>query len=1204
MEIKRLPSKSSEAGKVVLPSLSESLIDQTATSCMAIPDICSEYARKIDDARDKYHQRNYDEAKQLLEQIIPQLVSLPQKTCTSNPKNLSVLFLQAAAQTLQGLIHEELGQNLEASAAFRQAAELFDQEWESGQETATSQNYSDYGISLHMVAQTDKAIATLQKAVGEGISTPEIYRHLGSALQTKGNLKEALALVEKGLKQSPNDLLSRQLFAEILELLERWDEATDAYYETAILLVRDNRLDEAIALLNHAQTLSANPINVLSLKAEVLCSLNFYEEAVITLEQALTLDPQNLCFLASLGAILIEINRYEEALQNLEQVLALDPNNSFVLVNKARALSYLEHQHEAIEILKRVIEIDPNSARAYAELGENLRQIEQYEEALIALDRALEIEPDNILSLNSKSMILSVKQQYEESLKLLEQVLKLNPNDYFAIGIKVQILNAYKRDKEALKLLDNFLKQHPQEAYFLGLKGMILRDKERYDEAIQVLQEALKINPNIDWIYAELGNTWREMGCYQEALDALDKALVFTSDDINVLGNKSACLIELDRSSEALPLLEMVLKKNPDDAFCLAYKGIALKKLGFHDEALKTLELAFDRDSNLVWIAVTLGETLLEINHELEAIKVLDKALKLQPEEIAILELKVEALVRLGNYQEAVQHLKSIKHQSASAYTKLAQLLNCLGRYEESTKALHQARRLEAENPGVLAIYAKIFNAFGKYRVALRVLIRSQKLSSQLTWIETERGKILHMMGSYEEAINVLNTILQQQPDNFVVLGFKGGALRRLGNYEDALENLQKAAQFIKQFSVPQQSVELSFECAWILAEFGKTLQRLGRREQALQVYEQVLIRLDHSVKFIDENAHFMYKRVLGKKGQILRLLAQYEQAIKILQSIVNIPPDRVCQTWIHVELGESLRLAGRYKEARQELDRALKQDPNNVQALGSKGGTLAGLDLYPQALQVLEQASMTPEPDYEFVLGIKAEILCDIAEYEMAAQILNQLTSLNPYSDWFWTLKGWTLTKLGQERFQEARIAYENALKLNPKNLWRYKSVAEILYLLGNKKASNILYTKIIKKMQKQTDLLNFDLLGWSNYRLGHYSTAAKFFIQAISSPDKNSFTSQFDLSLALMRSKRYELGLQEYKKGLDMISNLSTLRHCGLLSIAIIDLEDALSDQRDFNFQQIPEVQEAQSLLNKAFEKAKEESSSYRNILISINI
>jgi tetratricopeptide (TPR) repeat protein len=334
-----------------------------------------------------------------------------------------------------------------------------------------------------------------------------------------------------------------------------------------------------------------------------------------------------------------------------------------------------------------------------------------------------------------------------------------------------------------------------------------------------------------------------------------------------------------------------------------------------------------------------------------------------------------------------------------------------------------------------------------------------------------------------------------------------------------------------------------------------------------------------------------MYKRVLGKKGQILRLLAQYEQAIKILQSIVNIPPDRVCQTWIHVELGESLRLAGRYEEASQELDRALKQDPNNVQALGSKGATLAGLDLYPQALQVLEQASMTPEPDYEFVLGIKAEILCDIAEYEMAAQILNQLTSLNPYSDWFWTLKGWTLTKLAQERFQEAklaqerfqeaRIAYENALKLNPKNLWRYKSVAEILYLLGNKKASNILYTKIIKKMQKQTDLLNFDLLGWSNYRLGHYSTAAKFFIQAISSPDKNSFTSQFDLSLALMRSKRYELGLQEYKKGLDKISNLSKLRQCGLLSIAIIDLEDALSDQRDFNFRQIPEVQEAQSLL-----------------------
>ena len=134
-----------------------------------------------------------------------------------------------------------------------------------------------------------------------------------------------------------------------------------------------------------------------------------------------------------------------------------------------------------------------------------------------------------------------------------------------------------------------------------------------------------------------------------------------------------------------------------------------------------------------------------------------------------------------------------------------------------------------------------------------------------------------------------------------------------------------------------------------------------------------------------------------------------------------------------------------------------------------------------------------------------------------------------------------------------------------------------------------------------EQTNDFDYWLMGWCYYRLGQYSKAANYLNQAFTSctTDEEACTLQFDVSLALMCSKRYELALQEYETGLQILDKLNELneqsplrgcglRGCGLLSIALLDLRDAIN-QPHLKLSQIPEAQKALKLLEKAFSEAE---------------
>ena len=289
--------------------------------------------------------------------------------------------------------------------------------------------------------------------------------------------------------------------------------------------------------------------------------------------------------------------------------------------------------------------------------------------------------------------------------------------------------------------------------------------------------------------------------------------------------------------------------------------------------------------------------------------------------------------------------------------------------------------------------------------------------------------------------------------------------------------------------------------------------------------------------------------------GETLRVLGRYEQALQALDQALALEPN---YPEALASKGETLRALGRHKEALEALDQALALRPDFARALGSKGAELGDLERYPEALQALERV-LQLEPDDVFAVESMASLLCHTGEYETAARVLEEAMKRNPPAATVLELKGWALQNLGPARAQEARKAYEAALALEPKNLWARKGLANALRNTGEPSAARVQYRRVIEEGTPPGDAETLSLVGWCHYCIADYKTAVRYYIDALIL-DSDNIPTQFDLALALICGEKKHLALREYERGEAQVEGKPVERRRGLLSVAVKDLSEAM--------------------------------------------
>jgi Flp pilus assembly protein TadD len=177
--------------------------------------------------------------------------------------------------------------------------------------------------------------------------------------------------------------------------LSWYPKSAAAHYNLGVVLVRENREDEAIAQFR----------------------------------TVLQDSPNNLVARNSLGKALANMGRVDEAIEQLIVALRASPNNSTILNNLGKAFLQKGRVDDAIDEFRKSVAIDSDHAEGHYSLGTGLAKKGDVDEAIAEFRKALAIDPDDAMARNNLGVELLRKGDPGDAIPEFVEALRLNPDD-------------------------------------------------------------------------------------------------------------------------------------------------------------------------------------------------------------------------------------------------------------------------------------------------------------------------------------------------------------------------------------------------------------------------------------------------------------------------------------------------------------------------------------------------------------------------------------------------------------------------------------------------------------------------------------------------------------------------------------------------------------------------------------------------------
>jgi len=250
--------------------------------------------------------------------------------------------------------------------------------------------------------------------------------------------------------------------------------------------------------------------------------------------------------------------------------------------------------------------------------------------------------------------------------------------------------------------------------------------------------------------------------------------------------------------------------------------------------------------------------------------------------------------------------------------------------------------------------------------------------------------------------------------------------------YYEVRERLFRLWREMRQpFGRKRVSVLLEFLQLWYTPEEQKEL--FDRNFKLLETGEKTALR-DLCYYAEIQPPEFRAEALLKLAPKLLEL-GEFEEAayeIRKLKEIVAETGDKGLEGEIWRYEVRLLFSEGRYEDALEESEKALKINPEDALVLSTKGAALGMLDRHEEALEAFDKA-LKIHPEDEFIPSLKGLALENLGRYEAALEALEKALEIHPEAASALSQKGRTLAYLG--RNEGALEALNKALEINPKD-------------------------------------------------------------------------------------------------------------------------------------------------------------------------
>lgn len=369
------------------------------------------------------------------------------------------------------------------------------------------------GISLSETpAETERALALLQDGLKGSPDSAVGWRACAVVLERLGRRSEALDAARRAVALDPDvphfQLMLGHLSARTGNLAQAADcfaaalrlDPASAEAQRALVQMR-TRLGDTDAALAMAETIIADPIeppatDFLMQTATACRQRGRIQDALRMAGQATTIEPDDAGLRLQLAAWLHEAGRTDDATQALRAAEALAGDDAAMLMRIARVHADLGNIGHALALMQTATSLAPTRADVRAHAAHLLASLDQHEDAATECRAALLAQPtDDAMHLFHSTLLLKLGRR-DAGIQAAERAIRLNPRNpayHFHVGQVLQSGGNLAQAEISFANAVSFDERNP--AYRLALAQTLHRQGKRAD-ALAAVRDGLAVAPN------------------------------------------------------------------------------------------------------------------------------------------------------------------------------------------------------------------------------------------------------------------------------------------------------------------------------------------------------------------------------------------------------------------------------------------------------------------------------------------------------------------------------------------------------------------------------------------------------------------------------------------------------------------------------------------------------------------------------------
>jgi len=351
------------------------------------------------------------------------------------------------------------------------------------------------------------------------------------------NGKHSLAnkAVKLGLEQHPTSIVLKLLKVE--------------------LLIFEDKLQNANALINEIEAVAPNNEELLIQKAIILSKNDKHVEAILTLNQILAITDHPADIWSMVGMEYLYLDDFENARLNFANCIDADFEDYSSLYNVVYCFDMENNHEEAIHFLTNYIDTNPYCEVAWHQLGRQYFVLNKFKEALRAFDYAVVIDESFIGGYLEKAKTLEELERFEEAIQNYLITLELDDPTAF---VYVRVGECYQKLGD-LETATKYFKKAVHEDPLLDKAWLLLtnlfQEEKEYQKALYYIKKALHIDDSNPMYWRKYAEINLKLNFYEETVKAFYKCLDLEDLSLEIYVGLADVLLFLGEFNDALKIL-------------------------------------------------------------------------------------------------------------------------------------------------------------------------------------------------------------------------------------------------------------------------------------------------------------------------------------------------------------------------------------------------------------------------------------------------------------------------------------------------------------------------------------------------------------------------------------------------------------------------------------------------------------------------